>query len=253
MNELVKELIPYRIQAREILSPDIPLGDRKDTMNLLTFGFSAFDKLKDRKDVENYFNFAINNQGTLLVLAREFDRGIQLLNRIGDFKRAYNPDVFPNIAGVKERLTKAGIKELPTILGKRTVNEEETRDFLAAYKKALTDQNRFMQTGEAYESLEQMPKDVYETYEWSRIHLDAKNPRQFLAAFITDIFPMVLRRTDKYSAIDTDQLVCAVCEAVWIANPNSPLFSLLKEQGWINPKWGFSEKFVELQSETTSS
>jgi len=79
--------------------------------------------------------------------------------------------------------------------------------------------------------------------QWSELHLNAKTPKHFLATFMVDLYPAMLvcwlQNSGGHSELETDELVRALCENM---NPESELFYLINDQGWIDDE-GFSEEF----------
>jgi hypothetical protein len=232
-NEHLHDYLINRAEAKYELSDEFTdPQDKRDVLFLLTAVMLAQDKLLYRKGVKEFFNYAMDkkNQQELLNLAREFDVAIDKFNQTA------NTDVNQshiNTISVRGD-SKLGNERIPLLLGERQVRPREAVDQIDAGINALVAQDGYMRRSE-----EMGGKAKEDEGGWSELHLNAKSPKHFLATFMVDLYPGLVRRwlqrsdegETKYQNFDTDELVRALCENM---DPKSELFNLINEQHWFD-------------------
>lgn len=235
------EVKSARADAYSQISPEFESKDKRDIVFLLTLGNMAESALKERPNVKEYLQYMRTSEGQreILSLAREFDLAIIKFNQTAGSENI-DPSLINTMAVRSEN--KLGLDgTIPPLLGNGTIRPHDAIREFEAGEETLADQNRYMDNSERAKNDERFLEEIRETGKWSRLHLDARSPKHFLATLIIDLYPGMLRRTGRYKELDTDELVKALCESL---EPKSEFFRLIKEQGWFTED-EFSGDFVK--------
>ena len=245
MVEVSESIKSARTEARLQVSLEFEGKDRRDVVFLLTLANMIKIALKDRPNVIEYLQQLETPEGQreILSLAQEFDQAIDNFNKTAGNKNI-DPK-FENILGVRIE-NKLGLDgTIPQLLGEGVIRPHDAVEEFKAGEQTLEAQNTYMSNSEKAEHDEEFLKEIRESGKWSRLHLDAKSPKHFLATMIIDLYPGMLRRTGRYQELDTDELVRALCESL---DSKSEFFRLIKEQGRFT-KEEFSAEFVDETNE----
>ena len=237
ISEMVKSA---RADAYNQVSSEFEGKDKRDVVFLLTLANMANNALKDRSNVSDYLKRLETSEGQteLLSLAKEFDQAIDNFNRTAGQEV---DDKFENILEVRseDKLGRNGT--IPQLLGKGTIRPHEAVQEFKSGEQTLSAQNTYMNNSEIAEHNNDFLKQITESGKWSRLHLNAKSPKHFLATLLIDLYPGMLRRTGRYGEVDTDELVRALCESL---DSKGEFFKLIKDQGWFTEE-EFSKEFVD--------
>ncbi len=226
----------YKREAESLVSKVFEGQEKRDVTFLLTCTLMAKDQLKERQRIERFVNYTVEHQEELLALAHEFDSAVTSFNQTATV--AVNPDLSNTISVRKE--DKLGSGKIPLLLGEGAVRPKEAFRQIKAGQRAFDAQNMYMKNSEFAQNDKELYDVIHNKGSWSEIHLNAKSPKHFLATFIIDLYPGMLRRTGMYGPeLDTDELVRALCENL---DPESEFFKLIKDQSWFEDE-DFSPAF----------
>ena len=222
-----------RVDARDIVSERfVDSKDKRDMTFLLTCVGMVRHFLGKRPRVTAFCDWAEaeQNQPVFLNLAREFDRTIEAFNDTAE--EEYSAAEYKNTAATRAANKLGTSGKIPLFLGDGAVRPKQAVAEFQAGLEALFDQRTYMSNIEKAVTDEEK-QSVYNSGEWSELHLKAKTPEHFWTTVLMDLVPMMYRRTDRYGELDTDELVRALCENL---DPKTRLFELIKDQ------WGFSHE-----------
>jgi len=237
---VIEQVKPFREEAKRFVDTKFQGRDKRDVVFLLTLASMARDALKDRQRINDFFDYAVEHQDEVLSLARQLDETITALNVTTGDKPIDSSHINSLAVRNERKLGRDGI--LPLFLGEGVVKPKQAIQELEAAAGAFRDQNKYMRDREEASGDNEKLQKVYDSGEWSELHINAISGRHFLATFMIDLYPMMLRRTGMYGEdLDTDEFVRALCENL---DPKSEFFKLIKEQGWF-VEGEFSKEFVE--------
>lgn len=229
-----------RVDTYSQVSTKFKGKDKRDVIFLLTLANMTKNALSDRPNVGDYLKplETLDGQREILFLAKEFDQAIDNFNKTAGQEV---DDKFENILEVRKE-DKIGMNgTIPQFLGEGIIRPHKAIQEFKAGEQTLSAQNTYMSNSEIAEHDNKFLKQITESGKWSRLHLNAKSPKHFLATLLIDLYPGMLRRTGRYGEVDTDELVRALCESL---NKRSGFFKLIKEQNWFTEE-EFSKEFIK--------
>lgn len=239
--EISNSVKSARTDAYLQVSPEFEERDKRDMVFLLTLGNMVETSFEGRPNVKEYLQYmrTLEGQREILSLAREFDLAIIKFNQTAGSENI-DPSLINTMAVRSEN--KLGLDgTIPPLLGNGTIRPHDAIREFKAGEETLADQNIYMNNSELADNDERFLEEIRKTGKWSRLHLDARSPKHFLATLIIDLYPGMLRRTGRYKELDTDELVRALCESL---EPKSEFFRLIKGQRWFTED-EFSSYFVK--------